>query len=1260
MVAASQIARWAGTTPAQSDLPRLIRRLIHCAATTTEIAMPAGDSVNLPGFDGELHSKYGNTWVPAGHSCWELSCRADVVTKANEDFIKRGASPPDYRATRTYVALTARRWPSKARWRAEKIAESAWNDVRAYDADDLEQWLEQAASVRLAFEEELGLSGAGVESLKTYFGKWGAQCEPRITPAALLTGRADAATKLIQRVGNIRDGSVIWPLAIKADSVEEATAFAAAALLEQPNLANLSVVVTSVEGWRFVEANESIGIAVAATPFIAEVPPVRNRLVVIVPYASGDMARHFKGVAASLNDAELLLDRALSSEFEKALQLLGLDESDARRLSTLCGRSWSVFRRQHAVNPSIRRPAWRNHPAADALATICLTGSWSTAKNADTEIIARISGRAYLELEEDLLALERLDDSPLLHIGTVWKAKSALELLALFGDRITSDQLQRYFAEMETVLAAPDPQLELADDQRYAAAIYGKVRPISGLLLNSLCDTLIKLAVRGVDMPTLVANDIQGRVDYLVRALLRSGDRIRWLSLANQLPALAEASPHEFLSAVENGITQADRGASAVFLETNGSGLGDRCWHAGMLRALETLAWAPNRLRRVSLILARLCSVEIHGNWVNTPRNSLLSIYRSWLPQTAATIEQRINVIDYLIDQAPDEAFTLLDSMTDPWSDTAWPNARPQWRDDDAGAGYGATGLERHTMDVAAIDRKIAMSSASAAKISQLIPNYTNLDASRQLRIIKLLNDSVDLDDTSKEILRASLRTKLHWHLNYDKRDEKTLRAFLNPLEAAYVALAPTNRVVRHAWLFRNNWVDLPVRTHDEVLNTGERQGAVAARAALKEIFDGDGWRGVLQLAEERGDPWTIGGHLPHIGLTGNALYHWIAEQAGDLHFGAVKTILASAILSSMPPDQRGEALDTIFAVASESHRSVEWLGRLLILFPHDSIVWRRAEEIGQNDYFWSNCAGNLWLNDPEDMMHALGKLVEHGRPVSALKACHFGISAHDPMLVMTMLEGIIRGQELEQSQMPQCYAFQQAIDFIETAGSIDEMRLVQLEFALIRTLGFEGEHHAKTLYRVLMAKPELFVELLCLVYPAPNEAPTEADHAQKNAALNAWNILRACRRQPGTGVDDIIDANQAAIFVTETRQLAAEQDRLGACDSTLGEIFAKAPIGADGVWPGESARSILNDYESEDMLRGFYQGTINKRGVSSRHVYDGGDQERLLAGSFRKNARALEETHPQLAAVLHSLARSYEKHGHIADLDARLRIEDG
>src|SRR6185312_14820761 len=102
----------------------------------------------------------------SGHSCWEVSCRADATAKANADFQKRTGEFGDAdRQTRTYVAVTARKWPQKAKWVADRRAEELWLDVRAYDADDLEQWIEQSPAIALAFGEELGLNGPGVTSL---------------------------------------------------------------------------------------------------------------------------------------------------------------------------------------------------------------------------------------------------------------------------------------------------------------------------------------------------------------------------------------------------------------------------------------------------------------------------------------------------------------------------------------------------------------------------------------------------------------------------------------------------------------------------------------------------------------------------------------------------------------------------------------------------------------------------------------------------------------------------------------------------------------------------------------------------------------------------------------------------------------------------------------------------------------------------------------------------------------------------------------
>lgn len=110
--------------------------------------MPSGSSVRLPGWDGLLEVERGNAWAPSGVSGWEFSCDKKITTKANNDYEKRTADPLGLeRTTSTFVFVTSRRWNGKERWERERGEEGKWRDVRAYDADDLVMWLEQAPEV---------------------------------------------------------------------------------------------------------------------------------------------------------------------------------------------------------------------------------------------------------------------------------------------------------------------------------------------------------------------------------------------------------------------------------------------------------------------------------------------------------------------------------------------------------------------------------------------------------------------------------------------------------------------------------------------------------------------------------------------------------------------------------------------------------------------------------------------------------------------------------------------------------------------------------------------------------------------------------------------------------------------------------------------------------------------------------------------------------------------------------------------------------
>lgn len=1259
-ITASHIVEWANTKAkeAQTDLPRLIRRLCFDAAATRQLSFPAGDSTYVPGWDGVLFREQADAWAPLGQSYWEIGCDQNSTTKANSEYEKRLIQTDlDDRASATFVFVTPRRWTTKTRWIAAQRAKGDWAEVRAYDADDLEQWLEQSPTVALQFKEELGLSGEGVESLSRYWQLWSRQCSPAITPDALFIDRTEVRDTLIKKIGEeLVQQCSTSPLTVRADSVEEAAAFVVATLMHSDELADQALIVTDPDGWRFVERNQQLKIVIAARTEVASTPTLRAGLLVIVPHAAGD-------VTAKPQGDEVLLERPNIYEFEKALIAIGMEESEAKRYALGTGRSWTVLRRQLATNFAIRRPNWLDAPQSGSLSLLCLLGAWNANKEADREIVERLAAKPYEDIERDLRQLTQLDDAPLLSIGSVWRAKSPLELLNLFGDRITRSELDRFFLIAQEMLAAPDPQLELPDEQRYAAAVYGKVHPYSGLLFESVCDALMKLAVRGPEQPGLQALGIEARVGRLVHELLDNAEMLRWLSLASYLPTLAEAAPTAFLNAVEKSLRLSNAPVTQLLAESSTTGIGGRCWHAGLLWALETLAWAPQQFARVALVLAQLSHVPIKGNWGNKPSGSLFGLFRSWLPQTAAGVRDRIQVLDLLIKKEPDVAFCVLEGLTAPGQQFATHAARPKWREDDAGAGHGVTYAENHEMHAAAKARLFQMSTGNPSRIAILLQNTSKKKHEEVFRVLALMEPFtlVAANDEDREVLRGALRKTIHWHRNYNDASTEDLDTWLQAVEGCYERLAPIDLVRRHCWLFDSHWVELPSRERDDPVQA--RQGAMTHTriAALTEIQKNLGMIGVDNLIAACAEPRTVGTTLADMSCDGVQWPEWFVVNGGDFTQGAHMTWCISGFLHATPSPRSVELLREMMTLGDQQAWDVAKRVRLLVLARPEQETWQSTSACGVevDVAYWASVRLNAFLRaEDADLLFVLRRLLESKRPRTALQCCQFLPEQVDAQLLYSMLQQFMAGEEPEGPRL-ESWHLGKMLEWLEKSNEIERMALIQLEFGLFPALGYGQEARAAALYIGLMTEPALFTELVCFLYkPEHGDRDEPITDASRAAAEHSWKILNACTRQPGTQADGSIDHNAFALFIDAARELCRQSDRLTMCDQTLGQILAHAPADDDGSWPFLPAREVLDRSDLEEMRTGFVIGTHNKRGVTSRSPWDGGGQERDLSAHYCRQAERIQYSHPNLAATLEKIAKSYEREGTREDVDSNLRRE--
>lgn len=92
-----------------------------------------------------------------------------------------------------------------------------------------------------------------------------------------------------------------------------------------------------------------------------------------------------------------------------------------------------------------------------------------------------------------------------------------------------------------------------------------------------------------------------------------------------------------------------------------------------------------------------------------------------------------------------------------------------------------------------------------------------------------------------------------------------------------------------------------------------------------------------------------------------------------------------------------------------------------------------------------------------------------------------------------------------------------------------------------------------------------------------------------------------------------------------------------------LGNIYGRAIAGMDDVFPHESIRKLLEQFDSDELDLQVYIAYIDNR--DARFVLDGSDQMQKAA-KFTADAQALSISYPHTAAILRQIADDYRREG--------------
>ena len=693
-ITARQIAAWADTIDARGQLPALLRTLVHSTGSNlTSVDFPAFDNSQRKGWDGQVTSGSATPWIPRGQSGWEFGCDKKSQTKAESDYQTRtaGVSAEERKST-TFVFVSPRNWTGKHNWAKGKKARDEWKDVRAVDASDLEQWLEQSIPAQTRMREFQGGAGQQVTTLGQIWLEWAAITEPEL-PEELF---APAAERHQKQLETWLDEPPASPFVVTADSTLEALAFLSCALKQLaetcPGAYERAVVIRSLEAFTTIARTSSNFIAIVASSEVEKaLAGLQKKTHTII----------VRGRNTVSDDANIALDLLDHESFRKALRDTGLDDPRIDQLARESARSPTILRRRLAQVEAVKVPPWAtDSTVAQALIPLIFVGAWDSSTKADKEILFCLTDSPYEDTERTIAQLQTMDEPPLWSIGHLRGVVSKVDALYAAHRAFTREDFEKFLFAAEVVLSEQDPALKLPEDQRWAANLYGKSRDHSSALRQGLCDTLVLLAVHGNALVgERLGIDLKAEVSGVVHSLLTPSTASKWLSQKDDLPQYAEATPDTFLNIIEADLNSEDPKIAALFAPAD-TGIFGECPRSGMLWALELLAWKPERLVRVTSILARLCAWQIDDNWANKPMGTLKSIFRVWMPQTAASVDQRNRALERLTRKFPEVGWQVCVDQFDPGSTLGDYSTKPRWRTDSYDAGEVTTRGEAGRVNV--------------------------------------------------------------------------------------------------------------------------------------------------------------------------------------------------------------------------------------------------------------------------------------------------------------------------------------------------------------------------------------------------------------------------------------------------------------------------------------------------------------------------------------------------------------------------------
>lgn len=1242
LVTRDNLESWAKTTFSKATLPYLISRLVRATTPiSTKVDFPSGSATYIGGWDGIVNCEIETAYVPQGISLWEFGTTDDCKGKADDDYNKRKEKPGGYTPSNcTFIFVTPRLWTQKDKWSSAKKAENYWKDVKVYDAVDIEQWLDSALSVSRWFASQDGVATYPFDGIMTadeFWEEWSIGGKGLVLlPESMTSGREyerDALLSTLKGEATIKG--------IKASTKSEAVAFIIASAKtfpadESDRFLSKALIVDTEGNFRGIRINTNSELNLI--PRFDDMQPLYSAVGkghhVLVPLGADD----------DFNQETIVLPTIDKHGQIKSLIQSGIPESEAEKFSRESGRNITILKK--LLGFPHNKAKWMVNESIREIIPALLLGRWDENFVGDIELIEKLSNQKYSDYIVTLNKWKSFEETPIIQIGEIWRLTSPLDLWTNLYSLLIPEDFENLKDCFTLAFKSGNPISE-PEDKNSFLSYYLKSKKYSSWARKGLVQSLI-LVGRFNEVKISNLKNPQSFVDTLVFDLLDNASGEMWVSIDQELPLIAEASPESFMNAVKKSLAKEQPEIMDMFMEKDGF-IDKTSHHTGLLWALESLAWLPEYLLDSSLILLTLSRLDPGGNLSNRPSNSIVEIYKPWHYQTLASYEERMGVLKYITEKERESGWSLLIRMLPNHRGIAHPTHKMRWRMFDNNTNLAYTYQEKWDTHSDVVEILISIFDNDELKFAQLIEEVPNLSLKDRIHVLNWANNAYQnirqVSFSSWEVLRKIL----NHHRSHPDTDWALPESELVELENLYDKLQPTNIIDRYIWLFNENWPQFPegfkyVKNDYEEWNIQERI-IIEREKAIIIFLEELGLNGTLELRKKVKEPRCLGNTLASVisnqdevlkvceflhddNDTISFIHNFIYQKSINENFDWVKSLVYELLENNF----NNKAISNVLVPLNQGQQLWDFIASL-------------NHEI--QDEYWQNFNPHFYhVSDSEKSM-GIEMLLKYKRFFSAIDiASHFVDKVSSNLLSETLIKAGI--EESDETPRFRGYKIEKIFEELDKRSDIEKSTLIQLEWLYLPILdSCDTKRNPKILEEELSNNPEFFIEILKWRYIPKNGALLEkereglSDEVIQNRANQASHLLHSWKKIPGMKEDNVVDESKLKKWVNKTRELAEGVDRLDVADSEIGKIFAQYPENIP-EWPQVAIFQIIEDINTRSIKSGYSTAMFNKRGSTTRGPYDGGNIERGNARYFEKLETDLQYKYRNVAEIFKHLKKRY------------------